>query len=170
MVTTTGAAYLDLVHQSQRELGRLMIRGETPDPTELAGLEFRGTNMPASSRALGLRRFIKGFVAQSDGTTVGYNKRVRGGDLTSAWTPSPWRGQDRFGWYAMLAVDATARDNRYLHALLLDYGSGLNSRSDPTARLRDYLVRIEPGLYLGRAYLAFASVRVPVGYFALQPL
>jgi hypothetical protein len=170
MVTAPTSAYLDLVHQPQRELARLMLRGEAPKPADLVGLEFRGTNMPAGSRALGLRRFIKGFTTHSDGSVVGYNRRVRGGDLATPWTPSTWRGQDRFGWYAVEPVAATARDNRYLNAVLLDYGSGLNTRWDPTARLRDYLVRTDAGLILGRAYVALGPARIAVGYFALEQL
>ena len=67
-------------------------------------------------------------------------------------------------------MDAAARDNRYLNALLLDYGSGLNPPRDPTAVLRDYLVRTDGELLLGRAYLALGRARVGIGYFALEPI
>ena len=164
------ASYLDLVAQSQRELHRRLLRGTAPAPEELTGREYRGTNMPAASRALGLRRFIKGFELQPDGSVVGYNRHVRGGDLSTPWTPSPWQGKDRFGYYSVTPVDASARDNRYLNALLLDYGAGGNPPRDPTAVLRDYLVRIDDGLYLGRAYVALGRARIPIGYFALEPM
>ena len=170
MVNLPTADYLDLVHQSQRELHRILHRGTRPEPAELAGTEYRGTNMPAASRTIGLRRFIKGFETREDGTVIGYNRHVRGGDLSTPWTPSPWHGRDRFGYYSVAAVDAAARDNRYLNAVLLDYGSGLNPPRDVTAVLRDYLVRTEHGLLLGRAYVALGRARVPVGYFALEPL
>jgi hypothetical protein len=170
MVTLASADYVDLIRQSQRELHRRMVRGRAPTPGELAGAEYRGTNMPSSSRALGLRRFIKGFEQRDEGTVIGYNRRVRGGDLSTPWTPSQWRGRDRFGYYSVTPVDAAARDNRYLNALLLDYGSGLNAARDPTAVLRDYLVRTESGLLLGRAFVAIGRARIPIGYFALEPL
>lgn len=168
-VNMASAEYLDLVGQSQRELHRRMLRGTQPVPDELVGTEYRGTNMPASSRVLGLRRFIKGFEVR-DGAVIGYNRHVRGGKLDAPWTPSLWQGKDRFGYYGVAPVDAAERDNRYLNALLLDYGSGLNPRRDVTAVLRDYLVRTDEGLLLGRAYVAFGRVRIPIGYFALEPL
>jgi hypothetical protein len=170
MVTAASSVYLDLVRQSQRELHRRMLRGTRLCPDELAGREYRGTNMPAASRAIGLRRFIKGFEFRDDAAVVGYNRHVRGGDLSTPWTPSPWQGKDRFGYYRVTPVDASTRDNRYLDALLLDYGSGLNPPRDPTAVLRDYLVRTDADLLLGRAYVALGRARIAIGYFALEPL
>jgi hypothetical protein len=170
MVKQPTDEYLELVHQSQRELHRRLLRGTQPAPAELAGIEYRGTNMPAASRAIGLRRFIKGFEQRADGSVIGYNRHVRGGDLNTPWAPSPWQGKDKFGYYSVAPVDATTRDNRYLNAVLLDYGSGLNPARDVTAVLRDYLVRTGNGLLLGRAYVAVGRARIPIGYFALEPL
>ena len=169
MVTAT-KEYLELVAQPQRELGRSMLRGEPPDVGALVGREFRGTNVSATSRPLGIRRFIKGFERAEDATVIGYNRRVRGGDLATPWTPTTWRGNERFGYYTVTPVDPVARDNRYLNALLLDYGSGLNPPRDPTVVLRDYLVRTQSDLLLGRAFLALGGLRIPVGYFVLEPL
>jgi hypothetical protein len=168
MVSAT-KKYLDLVAQPQRELARRMLRGEPPDTSDLVGREYKGTNVPATSRLLGIRRFVKGFERADDTTVVGYNRRVRGGDLATPWTPTTWRGKERFGFFSVTPVDPAARDNRYLNALLLDYGSGLNAARDPTAVIRDYLVRTESGLLLGRAYVAVGPMRVPVGFFVLEP-
>ena len=69
----------------------------------------------------------------------------------------------RFGFYRVVPVDATARDNRYLHALLLDYGLGNNPRTDPSAGLRDYLVQVDradPDVFLGKAYYAVGPARL----------
>ena len=162
--------YLDLVAQPQRELRRCMLRGEPPVANDLVGREYRGTNMPATSRLLGIRRFIKGFEHAEDATVTGYNRRVRGGDLSTPWTATTWRGKQRFGYFTVTPVDPLARDNRYLNALLLDYGSGLNPPRDPTAVLRDYLVRTQSGLLLGHAFLALGHLRIPVGYFVLEPI
>jgi hypothetical protein len=167
---TASPAYLDLVARSPRELRAAMLRGTRPEPGELAGAEFRGTNVPATSRLLGIRRFIKGFGANPDGTVYGYNRRVRGADLDTPWTPVPWRGKDRFGFFAVAPTDPQARDNAFLNAVLLDYGRGDNPRRDPTRILRDYLVRIDGELYVGAAYAAIGRLRVPVGYFVLEPL
>lgn len=169
MVAPT-AEYLALVAQPQRDLRRFMLGGKPPVADELIGREYRGTNMPATSRLLGIRRFIKGFDQVEDGTVTGYNRRVRGADLAAAWTASNWRGKPRFGYFTVTPVDPLARDNRYPDALLLDYGSGLNEPRDPTAILRDYLVRTESGLLLGHAFFAVGPLRIPVGFFALEPM
>jgi hypothetical protein len=162
--------YLDLVAQPQRELRRCMLRGQPPVLADLVGREYRGTNTPATSRLLGIRRFIKGFEHAEAGTVIGYNRRVRGSNLTTPWTASTWHGKPRFGYFTVTRVDPSAHDNRYLNALLLDYGSGLNPPHDPTAALRDYLVRTRSGLLLGHAFLALGQQRIPVGYFVLEPL
>ena len=165
------AEYLALIAQPLRELRRCMLSGEPPVAAELIGREYRGTNMPATtSRLLGIRRFIKGFEQGEDGTVTGYNRRVRGGDLTAAWTASHWRGKPRFGYFTLTPVEPLGRDNRYPNALLLDYGSGLNKPRDPTTILRDYLVRTESGLLLGHAFFAVGPLRIPVGFFALEPM
>jgi len=68
-------------------------------------------------------------------------------------------------------VDAESRDNRYLHAILFDYGRVRASRRDPSRLLRDYVVRVEPGsddLLLGKAYLALGPFRAPLGFFVLE--
>lgn len=167
--------YLRLVATPSRELVRLMARGERPDVSRLVGREHRGTNMTATSRLLGLRRFIKGFetTGQGEGAT-GYNKSVAGADLATPWTPRPQRdGRVAFAPFIVSDVDPEARDNRYLDALLLDYGAVPDPESGIAGRLRDYLVRVEPGsdaLLLGRAYLAWRNTRIPVGWFALERL
>ena len=169
-MVTASRDYLELVGAPQRELVRAMRRGEPPVAAELAGREYRGTNISATSRPLGIRRFIKGFELSGDGTVTGYNRRVRGSDLSAPWTPTTWRGRERFGWFSVSPVDPEARDNRYLNALLLDYGSGLNQPHDPTAVLRDYLVRTPSGVLLGHAFVAAGPLRLPAGFFALEPL
>ena len=101
-----------------------MVRGERPDIAHLVGWEHRGTNLPATSALLGLRRFIKGFTTDEHGATVGYNKSVPGSDLTTPWTPRPQR-DGRVVWapFTVAPVDPEAVDNRHLAALLLDYGA-----------------------------------------------
>jgi hypothetical protein len=142
-----------------RDLETVLVRGETPAADGLAGWEFRGWNTPAFARLLGIQEFVKGFFRGADGALYGYNRQP---------------GKDkRFGFYRVDAVDAAARDNAYLHALLLDYGRGGGTALDPTTRLRDYLVRVERGsddLLLGKAFVALGRARVPVSYFLLERL
>lgn len=176
MAVTAGPSshYLRLVATRPRELGRLMVRGERPDVAALVGWEHRGTNLPATSTLLGLRRFIKGFETNAHGATVGYNKSVPGSDLATPWAPRPQKdGRIAFAPFTVDAVDPEAPDNKYLDALLLDYGAVPEPEPGIAGRLRDYLVRVEPGsdaLLLGQAFLAWGNRRVPVGWFALERL
>ena len=85
------ADYLALVRSPSSRLVEVARRGGRPDVQALAGWEWRGTNMPGSSRLLGLRRFIKGFVAGGDGQLDGYNVSVAGSNLSSPWKDRPQR-------------------------------------------------------------------------------
>ncbi len=150
-----------------------MRRGERPEPDRLAGWEFRGMNTPAFARLLGIQKFVKGFYKNDAGQLYGYNMPVVQDGLERPWTFTRPGDPKRFGFFRVDVVDAAVRDNAYLEALLLDYGRGGGSELDPTTRLRDYLVRVEPGsddLLLGKAYVALGPARVPVSYFVLEKL
>lgn len=154
------------------ELERVMLRGAPPPLDDLAGWEFRGTNTPAWARVAGIQKFVKGFVRRPDGSVRGYNVVVAQDGLDAPWRCLPDdAAPKRHGFYAVVPVDAAARDNAYLHATLLDYGRGGNRRWDPTAGLRDYLVQVDPGdpdLLLGKAYYALGGLRVAASYFVLE--
>jgi hypothetical protein len=173
MVTSLGAtaAFQTLVAASPAHLRAAMQRGTMPDPGALVGREFRGANTPRMSAPLGIRRFVKGFRPAEHGGCVGYNVRVTGADLTAPWTTTQWRGKREFGFFLVRPVDPDAVDNQHLNALLLDY-AGTGAAAGPLSGLRDYLVLVDPAreLMLGRALLAVGPLRVPLGYFVLEPL
>jgi hypothetical protein len=166
------ADYLALVATPPTGLTAVMRRGDTPDVDALAGWEWRGTNLPATSRLLGLRRFIKGF--GTGAPLEGYNVSVVGADLSAPWTPRLQRdGRREWARFSVAPVDPAARDNQYLHALLIDYAAVAVPEPGIPGRLRDYLVRVVPGsdeLLLGHAFLAVGGFRIPVGWFALERL
>jgi hypothetical protein len=170
--SAVSAEYSALVGSSLRELGNTMVRGERPNIENLLGWEYRGTNIPAVSTLLGLRRFIKGFVLDAQKKPVGYNKKVIGPDLRTPWSEAPQRdGRIAFAYFAMAPVDPEATDNRYLNALLLDYGAVAEPEHGMAGHLRDYLVRARPDsddLLLGHAFLAIGRRRVPLSWFALE--
>jgi hypothetical protein len=172
---------------SNRELEKIMLRGDTPDPEALAGWEFRGMNTPAWASLLGIKKFVKGFYCgfsrTPEGTFFGYNVPAVQNALSEPWLPKPagrlarLLGRDtdeprRFGFFGVAPVDPTSRDNAYLHAVLLDYGTGGNAIYDPTAGLRDYVVRVQRDsdeLLLGKAYYAAGPARVNLtSYFVLE--
>ena len=94
----------------------------------------------------GLRRFIKGFVPGAPGSIEGYNVSVVSAELSTPWDERLQRdGRRERARFAVTTVDPTGIDNRFLHALLLDYGSVAASEPGIAGRLRDYLVGAVPG-------------------------
>ena len=168
-----GARVRALEAMSLGELEIVFQRGVTPDPARLAGWEFRGTNTPAHFRLLGIKKFIKGMFRDERGELYGYNCPVVQNGLDEPWIARPDdAAPKRFGFYRVASVDPTARDNAYLHALLLDYGKGKNPLWDASRGLRDYLVQVDAGnddVYLGKAYYAVGPLRVPTfSFFVLE--
>lgn len=160
---------LQLEQTSMRGLEKEFIRGGTPDPGDLVGWEFRGINhMPLNvlpiAQLAGIKKFVKGFFQAEDGRVMGYNRPVKRNALDGRWHVA----DKRFGFYEVHEVDATSRDNQYLHAVLLNYGRGGNKPLDPTSVLRDYVVQLGDDLYLGKAYSALGPLRVPSNFFILE--
>jgi hypothetical protein len=172
------AAALRLEQLTRRELELVFQRGSMPDLDGLAGWEFRGINvLPFNSvpfgNLVGIKKFLKGFYRAEDGKVMGYNSPVVCNVLDGRWHTKPSdTAPKRFGFYETYPVDATARDNIYLHALLLDYGKGDNPRFDITRGLRDYLVQVDPtnpDLLLGKAYYAVGPGRIGgLNFFILE--
>jgi hypothetical protein len=164
--------FLRIVTLKPRQLEALMLRAQMPAADALTGWEYRGMNLGAGARILGIRKFIKGFCRSTDGQIFGYNVRARQNSPDEAWLAKlAGVERKRFGFYRVLPTNPESRDNSYLNALLLDYGQGGNGRFDITAALRDYLVRISPGsddLLLGKAFIAVGPLRLPIGYFLLE--
>lgn len=161
------------------EIEDIFMRGATPDPDALVGWEFRGINrfplypLPIPN-LLGIKKFVKGFFRGDDGRVMGYNCPVEQNILDGRWRTKPSdTAPKRFGFYEVHPVDATSRDNTYLHAVLLNYGKGGNKPLDPTSGLRDYLVQVDPqnpDLYLGKAYYAVGPARLRTNFFILERL
>ena len=163
--------YYQLEQMSNQALETIFLRGTQPEIEQLAGWEFRGTNVPGWAKLAGIKKFIKGFY-RKDGDVYGYNCPVLQDGIHSPWIARPDDDNPkRFGFYRVAPVDPTSRDNAYLHAVLLDYGRGGNKRLDPTSGLRDYLVQVDadnPDLYLGKAYYAVGPLRVATNFFLLE--
>lgn len=161
------SAFLELAGRSRQELAALMVRGTQPDMAALSGWEFRGLNTAPWMRAVGADRFVKGFAAGR-----GYNRRVKRGARSDPWL-SPGRPEpEPFAPFTVAPVDPEAPDNRYLHALLLDYGALASGPLDPAGRIRDYLVEVEGSaeLLLGHAFVAVGRTRLQATFFVLERL
>ena len=163
--------YYELGEMTMKQLERVFLRGHTPELDSLAGWEYRGMNTPKWAKLAGIKKFIKGMVRR-DGAVYGYNTPVVQNSVNEPWIAKPSEDRPkRFGFYRTDRVDPTARDNEYLHSVLLDYGRGGNGRFDPTRGLRDYLVQVEaddPDLFLGKAYYRIGPVCAPTSFFVLQ--
>jgi hypothetical protein len=165
-------AALRLEQTPMHELEKVFVRGATPDLDALVGWEFRGINhLPLNAlpvaNLLGIKKFLKGFYRTDDGTVMGYNSPVKNNVLDGRWHVAA----KRFGFYEVNPVDPTSHDNKYLHAVLLDYGKGNNPAIDPSQLLRDYLVQVDPAnpdLYLGKAYGAIGPLRIHTNFFILE--
>jgi hypothetical protein len=148
----------------------MMRRGERPRPDELVGWELRGANTHRGAPLVRLRKFVKGFHRdRRSGGVMGFNVPVVQNRLEEPWLARPSEAAPRrFAFFAVVPVDATERDNAFLNAVLLDYGRGGNFALDPAARLRDYLVRVDDDLYVGKAYVALGPARIPLSHFVLE--
>jgi len=150
----------------------MLVRGETPSLEGIIGYEYRGYNVAPALSLLGIRKFIKAFFTTVGGDTYGCNTPVVQNGLKGPWLAKPSEpAPRRYAFFSVADVDPEARDNEYLHALLLDYGQGHNPLYDPSRLLRDYLVRCVPGsddLLLGKAYLALGPLRIPATFFLLE--
>jgi hypothetical protein len=167
-----GERAAQLERMSNAELEVVFLRGVTPEPELLVGWEFRGTNTPPWMRLVANKKFVKGMFKNGAGELYGYNCPVVQNRLDEPWITKPDdQNPTRFGFYKVVPVDATTRDNKYLHALLLDYGQGGGALYDPTRGLRDYLVQVDPrdqDLFLGKAYYAVGPARVFTNFFVLE--
>jgi hypothetical protein len=166
------AEFRRIASLSSALLEAMMVAGDTPSLEGLEGYEYCGYNVAPTTAVLGIRKFVKAFFEMADGTVYGCNTPAVQNGLEAPWIARPSEtAPRRYAFFSVTRVDPEARDNNYLHALLLDYGRGGNPWYDPSGRLRDYLVRCVPGseeLLLGKAYFALGPTRVAASYFVLE--
>lgn len=164
--------YRRLARQSPAALEDMLVGGQTPSLPDLVGYEYRGYNVAPTTALLGIRKFVKVFFTTPEGAVYGCNTPAVQNGLDGPWIARPTEASPRrYAFFRVLPVDPEARDNAYLHALLLNYGLGGNPIYDPSRLLRDYLVRCVDGsdeLLLGKAYMAFGPARVPASFFLLE--
>lgn len=161
----------DVVKLKEDELDRLFTKESwTPSWHNLNGYEFRGYNIGAGFNLSVLTNFLKKFKKgffEKDGVRMGYNIPVKQNSIDEPWIAKPTdKNPKRFGFFTVEHVDFKSVDNKFPHALLLDYGKGGNGLFGPP--LRDYLVQVCGDVYLGYAYLALGKSRIGLSYFVLE--
>jgi hypothetical protein len=158
-----------LARASTRELEAALRGGVAPDPSGLAGSEWRGWNTPWRMKLLGIRKFEKGFF-QGERGVEGYNVQVRQNGRDGRWVPRPSPESPKR--WAFFVVAPAEDSRRYPNAALIDYGaSARNPRWSVTRLPRDFLVQPDastPDLLLGKAYLGIGTVLVPSNFFVLE--
>jgi hypothetical protein len=169
---TASPRYKKIARLHNSALEATMVRGETPSLPALVGYEYLGYNLAPATDLLGIRKFIKAFFEVPDGLVFGCNTPVAQNGLHGPWKARPSEAAPRrYAFFSVSPVEPEARDNEYLHALLLNYAHGGNPLFDPSALLRDYLVRCVPSsddLLLGKAYMALGPARIVAGYFVRE--
>lgn len=171
--------YVALALASNAELEDVMRRGVTPDPTKIAGWEFKGWNTWDLTSMLGIRKFKKGFYQEDPASDPGqglqgYNVQIVSNGLGDPWFDKIKKGNSvKHGWYDCFPVRLSDVDNKYPNALLINYACGRNPAGDPSSFLRDYIVKPYPDnddLMLGKAFVALPAtpLRVFVSYFILE--
>lgn len=161
-----------LASSSSNDLEAMLRGGEPPAIESLLGFEYRGFNHPRFTALVGSQKFIKGFFRESEGTSLGFNRRTEQNGLDGPWIARGNAANPRpFAFFRVTPADELQGDHIYPHATLLDYGDGGGRKLDPARLIRDYLVRVDRGsddLLLGKAYLALGERRVRVGFFLLE--
>lgn len=172
--TGTNLDYKTVCKADTGSLERLMREGSAPDRDSIAGFAFRGYNVSLSTEIIRVRKFFKCFEwdAANPKRLIGYNLVVKQNGIDNPWLEKMRRGEPiRQGCYEAYPVRSSERDNKYPHALLLNYGAGDNPAYEPAQLLRDYLVQVSaenPDLLLGKAYGSLGPIRLPMGFFVLE--
>jgi len=98
-------------------------------------------------------KFGKAFTADPEtGGVRGWNVRMRQSQ-DERWEPLRLRERAvTYGRYR-LVTEPAGPEAPHPGALLIDYGGGANRPWDPLGLVRDYVVMLEPGLWLGHMYV-----------------
>jgi hypothetical protein len=166
--STASPRAVELLTQPRRQLDGWLESCPAPTPATLHG-QWRGINRGIGISLTGVGQFIKDFDTQATGCDAvigrGSNILVEQVPIEQlgcrGWQPRIDQQTGDFqrrGDFAIVAREAT----------VLDYSMGSNPGWDPARWLVDELVQVDADLLLGRAYLQWGRLRVPVSYFTLQ--
>ena len=161
----------DLAKMSTKELEEVFKNGTLPDVEKLVGYEFMGYNVPFVAKLLGIKKFQKGFYRHGK-EIWGYNIPQYQNSIDEPWRCKPVdHNPHRFGFFSVKNV-ADTQESIEANSLILDYGDGKNMPWEGSM-LRDFVKQVDPDnddLYLGKAYMAFGSLRVMPNIFIIQRL
>ncbi len=160
--------------QNKGTLEQIFMRGTALDLRQTSGWQYKGSNVSFVSLILRIRKFIKVFRPETTAAPDvidGYNFWARqNGRLDRPWEPS---SPNRHGFYKVYRVQPNEQDNKFPHAMLINYGLGNNPWYNPSRFLRDYIVQVYPDnpcLLIGGAFFALGSMRIFGGYFVMERL
>ena len=170
--------YNSLCLAPRDQLEDIVRKGVTPSMGALVGWEFKGYVVNDLAEVIGGRKFKQGFCLdeprrEPELGIAGYHVMVHANTLGEPWIDKTKRGEPiRHSWCEVYPVSLSEIDNKYPHALLLNYAlSSKNKALHPCRARRDYLVQVyadHPDLLLGKAYAALGRLRRELTFFVLE--
>lgn len=175
----TEHTFESLATSSLDALEQLLQTKPAPSFADVVGYEWRGWNVLAPiakpvAGIMGIQRFGKGFFSRTEDVAnapyvEGYNIKIGRGGLTDEWTHLGDTAEPhRFAFYKVFKPgdEVERRGGRYPNALFLDYLQGDPPNGLFTGKgLRDYVVKINDDLIIGRAKFTLGPLTVDGGVF-----
>lgn len=161
------AALKARMHEARGGDGLAPDDGGALHASRLSGYLWHGLALATPGPLMALvGKFGKTFITDpASGAVRGWNVRMRQ-SRDARWDARLVRGHEIV--YGRYEVTAAPVAGPYPDALLIDYGRGANRAWDPLRLVRDFIVPIEPDLWLGHMWLAVGSKLVPTpSWFAL---
>lgn len=145
--------------------------GKRLDPRTLAGKAFDGYNIGSLAQSplgslLGIRKFRKVFTYDPKTRAVsGYNLRMEQTSPEKAWALKLKNGEQiKHGFF-----DVIENPGKYPNAVMLDYTKDQRNGILDGGMLKDFVVKQDHGLLLGKAYLTVGKWKPMHNYFILRP-
>ncbi|MBI4154287.1 hypothetical protein HY501_03045 [Candidatus Woesearchaeota archaeon] len=152
------------------QLEQMLRDGTKPDPHMLVGKAFNGYNIGAFAQSpvgslFGIKKFRKHF--EYDPKTqivIGYNTRMEQTSPKEAWV-AKLKGNEpiRHGFFTVLE-----NNEEYKNAIMFDYTKDQRNGILDGGMLKDFVVALDHGLLLGKAYLTVRSWKPVSNYFILR--
>jgi len=166
----------DLLRMPLAALRKAIRDGYAIDPEALVDTEYRGTSLglPAFVDRIAWKTFQKTFHRDPNtGILRGWNVRVEQRGIGAESVALQKSGRPvTFGHYHVRSMEGVKPPWPVGPGLLLDYAVAGNPRLDPTSRVKDPIVALQPGdvdLLLGVMWLDLGPLQAPTpSFFALE--
>lgn len=166
----------DFLSLDRAQLLAALSAGHAIEPGEIEDCVYRGVSlgMPGWVDRVAWKTFAKVFHRDPERQVIrGWNLRIEQTGLEGPLVAKQKRGAPfAFGHFQVVPCSGYKIPAPITRGLMLDYGLGGNPPLDPTGRVRDPIVAVEPGrsdLLLGWTYLDLGLTRVRTpSFFTLE--